>query len=117
MTSQMIEFHRFGDTEGALSRGNRYIRTAGWDTPALEVSPGLDYKTLLGHLNVLRYEDLGDARDQAEAREALAAEAARLLPPVGALDQGLLQIDLVTPSRRSSRRAPTGCSTPIAASC
>jgi hypothetical protein len=95
ITSRMIEFHRFGEEEDSYSRSRKYIRTTGWGEPATEVSPGFSYDEFLDHLSVLRYE--GASADAAEgARQALAQEAARLLPPASATDSELLQIDLVS---------------------
>jgi hypothetical protein len=96
VASRMIEFHRFGDSTGFLSPAAKYIRTTGWDDLAREVSPGIDYDTLLENLNLLRYEDVGSADEQTAARDALGVEAERLLPAIAARKDVLLQLDLVT---------------------
>jgi CHAT domain len=96
IASRMIEFHRFGRPEAIFSPDSKYIRTTGWDDPAREVSPSFNYETLLENLNLLRYEDVGNDEEVRAAREALADEAARLLPPTTVGDKELLQIDIVT---------------------
>ena len=125
IASRMIEFHRFGRPEAIFSPDSKYIRTTGWDDPAREVSPSFNYETLLENLNMLRYEDVGNDEEVRAAREALADEAARLLPPTTVGDKELLQIDIVTnagelwafPFEAPSRGTPTGCSTRTVVSC
>jgi hypothetical protein len=96
ITSQMIEFHRFGRSQATLSPDSKYIRTTGWGEPAKEVSPGFDYERLLENLNLLRYENVGTSDEVGAARTALADEAALLMPQIHVRDGELRQIDLVT---------------------
>jgi hypothetical protein len=96
IASRMIEFNRYGRSVQVLSPDSKYVRTTGWDEPAREVSPSFDHETLLGNLNVLRYENIGSEQDVQAAREALADEAALLLPHMHTAENELLQLDLVT---------------------
>lgn len=95
ITSRMIEFHRYGEEEESYSRSRKYIRTAGWGEPATDVSPTFTYDQFLDHLSLLRYESATPAEVE-QARQALADEAARLLPTTPATADELLQIDLVS---------------------
>jgi CHAT domain len=95
VTYRTVEFHRFGGSANLLAPENKYIRTAGWDAVATEVSPTLDHKTFLRNLNMLRY-GIARAADAARAQATLAAEAGRFLDGVQPVDGQLLQVDLVT---------------------
>lgn len=94
VSSQMVEFHRFAGKD-VLRRESKYIRTAGWDTTAIDLSPPLDQEDLVGHLNVLRY-GVASPQETSEARTALGAAAAHFLQRVAPGTQGLVQVDLVT---------------------
>jgi hypothetical protein len=93
---RMIEFHRYGGSNMILLPENRYIRTAGWDTVALEVSPTLDHTGLLRSLNALRYGGVASDDDVRKSKLRLAAEAGRFLGGVEPAEGELLQMDLVT---------------------
>jgi CHAT domain len=95
LTCRTIEFHRLGRSANILTPETKYIRTAGWDAQAKEVSPTLDHKTFQRSLNMLRYR-LVSAAETAQAQKRLAEEAGRFLEIEEAHDGGLLQIDLVT---------------------
>ncbi len=96
VTCQMVEFHRYGRPQMILLRENRYIRTAGWDALAQEVSPSLDHEDLLVNLNALRYEGVATGEEVRAARALLAEEATRFLDRIAPADAELLQVDLVT---------------------
>jgi hypothetical protein len=95
VSSQSIEFIRFGGAANLLAPENKYIRTSGWNTIAKEVSPTLDHKSFLRNLNMLRY-GLAKPRDATQAQAALAAESIRFLDVVQWADGQLLQVDLIT---------------------
>ena len=96
VSSQTVEFHRFGSPEMLLKPENRYIRTTGWDSLAEEVSPGLDHRQFQRSLNALRYWNVAGDGDVRAALTQLGAEATRFLAPVHPEDGQLLQVDLVT---------------------
>jgi hypothetical protein len=95
LSCRTIEFHRFGGAANLLEPENKYIRTAGWDEVAKEVSPTLDHKMFQRNLNMLRYQ-LVTAGAAAQAQATLAAEASRFLDVVQCEDGRLLQVDVVT---------------------
>jgi CHAT domain len=95
LSCRTIEFHRFGGAANLLAPENKYIRTAGWDEVAKEVSPALDHKTFQRNLNMLRYRLVTPA-EAAQARATLATEAGRFLDVVQSDDESLLQVDVVT---------------------
>jgi hypothetical protein len=94
VSSQMVEFHRFAGKD-VLRRESKYIRTAGWDTTAIDLSPPLDQEDLVGHLNALR-DGVASPQETSDARTALGAAAAHFLQRVAPGTQGLVQVDLVT---------------------
>lgn len=93
--SMMVEFNRFGRTERAVDPDSPYIRTAGFDRPAISVALSLDHYGYLGNIGKLRYETT-----RAEAQKALKVlsdEAAKMLPELPPSDDSkTVQIDLVT---------------------
>jgi hypothetical protein len=95
--SLLVEFHRFGPSERGIQPGERYIRTSGWDAPAVEVTTQLDQYQFLKTLNRLRYRR-GVAPDQVGAAlDLLSTHAGAMLPEVAAREPGdLVQIDLVS---------------------
>jgi hypothetical protein len=95
LSYETIEFHRFGGAANLLSPENKYIRTAGWDSFAKEVSPTLDHRTFQRNLNMLRYQSVTPGV-AAQAQATLAAEASGFLGVVQYEDGRLLQIDVVT---------------------
>src|SRR3954453_2433588 len=96
LSSRTIEFPRYGSNGDSLSPDNRYIRTAGWDAVAKELSPILDHRTFQRCLNILRYHKMATARDAATARATLAEEAIRFLEVSQQENGELLQVDVVT---------------------
>jgi hypothetical protein len=96
VSSQTVEFHRFGSSEMLLKPENRYIRTTGWDSLAEEVSPGLGHREFQRSLNALRYWAVAGDGDRLAALSQLSAEAARFLTPVRPEDGQLVQVDLIT---------------------
>jgi hypothetical protein len=54
VSSEMVEFHRFGRSESILSTDSQYIRTAGWDDAATVVTSTTDQRELTRSLNLLR---------------------------------------------------------------
>ncbi len=95
LSCRTIEFHRFGGAASLLAPENKYIRTAGWDAVAKEVSPTLDHRTFQRNLNMLRYRLVSPA-EAARAQATLAAEASRFLDVVQCREGSLLQVDVVT---------------------
>jgi hypothetical protein len=96
VASRTIEFHRYGEPEGILSPTTTYIRIAGRDSGAQDVSPSLKQARLEEYLSMLRYaEENATTRQEAEAEERLGAEAALFLDNLQPLADQLLQLDLV----------------------
>jgi hypothetical protein len=96
LVNRTIEFHRYDSEGDSLSPKNKYIRTAGWDEVAKELSPTLDYRTFQRSLNILRYHKQATPRDAARAQATLAEEAIRFLDATQPDEGGLLQLDVVT---------------------
>ena len=96
VSSQMVEFHRFGRPQSLLSPDSRFIRTTGWDGLATEVASTTDHEGLQRRLNLLRYSPAGKPSEVEAARSELASEASAFLPPVRPSAGELVQIDLVT---------------------
>src|SRR5262245_7703365 len=92
-----IEFLRFGGEEAILGKGNRYIRTAGYDETVSEIEAGLSQKDFIRNLARLRYRKGTEPEQANEARKFLATHAANFLPDtLLSSGNGLLQIDVVT---------------------
>jgi hypothetical protein len=91
-----VEFHRFGESADALKPRQPYIRTAGWDEVATEVSPTLGQRDVERFLKMLRY-GRANASDMKAAQEALGGEASRFLTGVSPTGvEGLHQLDLLS---------------------
>ena len=96
VTYRTVEFHRFGESADALTSGRPYIRTAGWDEVATEVSPTLGQKDVQRFLKMLRY-GRANASDMKAAQEALGGEASRFLTGVSPTGVDRVhQLDLLT---------------------
>ncbi len=96
VTSLLIEFHRFGEAASSLQRDARYIRTTGWEAPAVEVAMPLDQRAFLKLLNRLRYRPNTSPQDVEKAVAELSAHAGVIFPALaGSASGSALQIDLV----------------------
>jgi hypothetical protein len=95
--STTIEFFRFDDGGRILAKGNRYIRTCGYQKPADEVPVRISPKDFRISLNRLRYRLDRSIEKEQEALKILGDEADWFLPktfPEGIA--GLHQVDIVT---------------------
>ncbi len=97
--STTIEFHRFGAEPGSLQKGNRYIRTCGYQQAADEVDVRIEPKELRRSLNRLRYNTNRTTESEAAAQQLLGGEASHFLLEAQVFPEGgaaLHQVDIVT---------------------
>lgn len=94
MRSVTIELLRFGEKEGILQRGEKYLAISN-DLPAREVSMPLKHVEFLDKLYALRYPEVRDAALEKAALKDLSEVVLEVLPLPEALD-GPMQIDVVT---------------------
>ena len=97
ISCEMVEFHRFGPERAQLlCRENPYIRTTGYDEPALPVSPGVDQDRALDLIYRLRYPGDVAQSEVEQAQAELGGYATKFLPSLPLNLGQLVQIDLVT---------------------
>jgi hypothetical protein len=96
--STTIEFFRFGDEPGVLLKGNKYIRTCGYQKPADQVCVRIEPRDFRRSLNQLRYGPNRTPDSEAAAQQLLGAEAEWFLPMplIADVKAALHQIDIVT---------------------
>ena len=95
--SLMVELHRFGKGPRPIQEGEKYIRTAGGDSEAVEVTMNLDQYTFLKSLASLRYQENARSDGTEKALQTLSDSAVCILAELpAATDGSLVQIDLVT---------------------